>query len=206
MDIDGDFDEDLFCVTPPDEVLEAVNEATLSLLPTKSREKYENAYQRFMEYRSSKEQSKVFTNEQIGEFMINAPNDTYLMAKVVVIFGIYGPCRREELCNLKLADIEDLGSQLLVKIPCNTANKPRSFIVNGTYLGAYRKYATVRPSNFECNRFFFKYHNGKRFKQVGVHHLQNKNCSINYEVESTGLSNLIGNCNNCTINVHINRK
>ncbi|XP_031332895.1 uncharacterized protein LOC116163187 [Photinus pyralis] len=253
--------------------------------------------------------SKVFTNEQIREFMMNAPDDTYLMAKVVVIFGIYGACRREELCNIKLTDIEDLGSQLLVKIPCNKTNKPRSFIVNDTYLETYRKYAAVRPSNFHCNRFFFKYHNGKGFKQVvGVHtfasipqivanflklsdanlytghcfrrtsatilvdngadltvlkrhggwkssnvaegyieeslknkmdvaerivtsisgaHIQCKGASnvgvststisktntestssINYEVESTltGLPNLIGTCNNCTINVHINRQ
>lgn len=46
MDTDGDYS--LPC-TPP-ELVEAANAASLDLLPAKSREKYELAYQRFMDF------------------------------------------------------------------------------------------------------------------------------------------------------------
>lgn len=71
---------------------------------------------------------------------------------------------------MEITDISDLGSKLLVKIPNNKTNKPRSFIVNETYLEYYRKYIASRPKDFNSLRFFFKYTNGKGFKQaVGIH-------------------------------------
>lgn len=67
-------------------------------------------------------------------------------------------------------DIEDFGSKLLIKIPDNKTKKPRSFVINETYMPLYRKYVACRPENFESCRFFFKYSNGKGCRQVvGVH-------------------------------------
>lgn len=47
-------DDDCFISGTPPELTEAVNTASLDLLPTKSREKYNCAYNRFMEYRKNK--------------------------------------------------------------------------------------------------------------------------------------------------------
>ncbi|KAJ8959944.1 hypothetical protein NQ317_002009 [Molorchus minor] len=50
---------------------------------------------------------------------IKAPDDKYLMFKVVAVMGILGACRREELCQMSLNNIEDLGNTLVVNIPDN---------------------------------------------------------------------------------------
>lgn len=50
--MDSESELSLSC-TPPD-IVEAANSATCDLLPQKSKEKYENAYKRFMDYRQSK--------------------------------------------------------------------------------------------------------------------------------------------------------
>lgn len=52
MDIDSDSEDFLVC-TPP-EVREIANNVTLHLLPQKSKEIYERAYARFMDYRQEK--------------------------------------------------------------------------------------------------------------------------------------------------------
>lgn len=54
--------------TPP-ELVEAVNTASLELLPKKSREKYENAYRRFMDYRMSKNTSSFSENVVMAYFL-----------------------------------------------------------------------------------------------------------------------------------------
>lgn len=89
---------------------------------------------------------------------------------MVYILGIAGACRREELAFLKVTEMEDLGTVLLVKIPDTKTNRPRSFTVTGTYLGYYRQYASLRPKNYENDRFFLLYKNNKCHKQnVGIH-------------------------------------
>lgn len=65
-------------------------------------------------YRPKK--SKIFTSEQINTFLNEAPDTKYLMIKVASIFGLFGACRREELCKLKLDDIEKSENSLLIHI------------------------------------------------------------------------------------------
>lgn len=71
---------------------------------------------------------------------------------------------------MKIDDIQDLGTALLIKIPYNKTNKPRSFTVTGEYLKYYRNYLALRPTNMSDGRFFVSYRNGKCHKQVvGIH-------------------------------------
>ncbi|KAJ8976918.1 hypothetical protein NQ317_014965 [Molorchus minor] len=52
------------------------------------------------------------------------------MIKVGLILGIAGACRTDELVNLTVDDIEDVGSSLIVKIPnTKTKDSPRIFVV-----------------------------------------------------------------------------
>ncbi|KAJ8978333.1 hypothetical protein NQ317_011184 [Molorchus minor] len=68
-------------------------------------------------YRPKK--SKIFTRQNIDKFIAEAPDDKYLMFKVVTVIGILilGACRREEFCQRGLNNIEDLGNTLVVNIP-----------------------------------------------------------------------------------------
>lgn len=86
--------------------------------------------------------------------------------------GISGACRREELANLTLDDIDDVGSALIVRIN-NTKNKvDRTFTVlnNDDYevnfLEIFRSYVALRPPHAGHRRLFLYYKNGKCTSQV----------------------------------------
>ncbi|KAJ3621923.1 hypothetical protein MTP99_002467 [Tenebrio molitor] len=87
----------------------AVNE----LLPVKSRKKYDKAYQQFEDWCREKE---------IEKFLREADNGTYLMMKVMLIIGISGACRREELTFLDVKNITDKGSYIIIQIPDTKTN------------------------------------------------------------------------------------
>lgn len=59
-------DMDVSC-TPP-EIMEAANSASMNLLPAKSREKYENAYKRLMDFRQSKKTESFSENVVLAYF------------------------------------------------------------------------------------------------------------------------------------------
>lgn len=86
-----------------------------------------------------------------------------------------GACRCEEILNMKVTDIEDLGALLLVKIPSSKMNKARSFtITEERFISLYRKYLALRPDDFDSSRFFIKYQNGKCHRTViGIHKIAN---------------------------------
>lgn len=50
-------------------------------------------------------------------FLKTAPNDIYLMKKVLLIFGLAGACRRDELTKMLVDDVDNKGSMLIVKVP-----------------------------------------------------------------------------------------
>ena len=51
--------------------------------------------------------------------------------QVVLIIGVTGACRCNELVNLKICDVDEVKSALLVKISHTKTNKDRSFIIMG---------------------------------------------------------------------------
>lgn len=88
-----------------------------------------------------------------------------------MILGIAGACRREELYNMCLKDIEDRGSFLIVRIPNTKTNIQRTFTVIDEdndihYLEVCRKYFGLRPQNATSQHLFLKYQNGKCSNQV----------------------------------------
>lgn len=116
--------------------------------------------------------SKILTRDQIEQFLKCAPDDEYLMMKVATILGIFGACRREELCQLTLDNLEIVGtsSSILVKISDTKTKVPRNFtIVEEFYLDFYRRYMALRPANVGHRRLFLKYVKGKCTKNpVGI--------------------------------------
>ncbi|CAH1967165.1 unnamed protein product [Acanthoscelides obtectus] len=116
--------------------------------------------------------SRVLNREDINRFIKEAPDDLYLMIKVALIFGVCGPCRREELANIMADDIQDLGDALLVTIRDKENKIQRAFTVSetandsGNFLETYRKYVLLRPPDCDHRRFFVFYKNYKCSKQV----------------------------------------
>ncbi|KAF2878948.1 hypothetical protein ILUMI_27221 [Ignelater luminosus] len=111
------------------------------------------------------QKSKILTSQEVNQFLDDAPDDKYLFTKVALIVGITGACRKQELSQLKIDDIEDLGSAVLIRILDTKTKKPRAFTITGEFYEIYKKYATLRPSNVNERRFFLNYQNQKCTRQ-----------------------------------------
>lgn len=122
--------------------------------------------------------AKTFEQKEVSKFINEASDDIYLLMKMVVVMGVMGACRCDELVNLKTTEIEDKGSILIVNILKTKNYKSRSFVVtdaegsgfNG--LAIYRKYAVLRPKSLGEGRFFLCYRSGKcTLQPVGINTL-----------------------------------
>ncbi|KAJ8983594.1 hypothetical protein NQ317_004231 [Molorchus minor] len=100
--------------------------------------------------------SKILTKSEIDRFLSSADDKEFLMIKVGLILGIAGACRTDELVNLTVDDIEDVGSSLIVKIPNTKTKIPRIFVVTdvGNMLELFRKYLSLRPPHVKHKRLF----------------------------------------------------
>lgn len=72
--------------------------------------------------------------------------------------GVFGALRRDELVKMKIDDIEDKGSVLIVKIPETKTGQSKGFsVIEETELGALkllRDYIKLRPPGLKERRFF----------------------------------------------------
>lgn len=113
--------------------------------------------------------SKTLSKEEVLNFLNNASDEDYLMEKVALAFGILGACRKGEIVNIKLRDIEDKGSVLVINIPVTKNYKARSFCVLDNQelnaMGLYRKYLALRPENVGHDRFFLSCKKGRCTRQ-----------------------------------------
>ncbi|KAK5647863.1 hypothetical protein RI129_002755 [Pyrocoelia pectoralis] len=75
--------------------------------------------------------SDTFSRDDMNNFLKDAPDEKYLLMKVVLIFGITGACRCDELVNMKIDDVEDNGSILIIRIPDSKTKISRTFVVDG---------------------------------------------------------------------------
>lgn len=135
--------------------------------------------------------------ENVTKFLNEAPDDEFLLIKVVLVFGLNGACRRTELCALKLADIEDTGTMLVVTLRDSHTKKKRLFTVtsecNG--IGLYRKYLKLRPPNISHGRLFVYFKNGRcTMSPVGVHSFVRMPCRIAEFLELDNPKNYTGHC------------
>ncbi|KAK9751931.1 Phage integrase family [Popillia japonica] len=115
--------------------------------------------------------SRVFTKEQVDNFLNNALDYSYLMQKVVLVLGVAGAMRCDEIVKLRIDNVEDVKSALIIKIPDTKTKRSRSFTVLGeNYLCVYRKYIALRPPSLVERRLFLRYVNGMCLEMVvGIH-------------------------------------
>lgn len=83
-----------------------------------------------------------------------------------MIFGLCGCLRCDELVNITIDIIEQHNSMLLVRIPTCKTKKAFSFTISGTFYEIVQRYAKLRVSTTQSNRFFVNYQRGKCTIQV----------------------------------------
>ncbi|KAJ8910984.1 hypothetical protein NQ315_003678, partial [Exocentrus adspersus] len=113
--------------------------------------------------------SKVLSAQEVNTFIKEAPNEIHLKNKgnkAALIVGIMGACRKNELYQMKINDIEDLGHFILVSIPDSKTNVSRNFTITGEYCQIFKKYVVLRPPNVDRDNLFLNYQKGKCTKQV----------------------------------------
>lgn len=96
---------------------------------------------------------------------------------MALIFGVAGGCRREELVQMTLDNIQEIGASLVVNVPQISTHRKRFFIIDNVneevdMIDIYRKYAALRPPHTIYRRFFMCYKVGKCTNQlVGINTL-----------------------------------
>lgn len=102
--------------------------------------------------------SKVLTREQVITFLKEAPDEKYLADKVVLVIGVFGACRRDELVKMKFSDVRDMGQYISIDIPQSKNGQARSFLVieesEMCGLKLIREYLSLRPKGAPIDRFF----------------------------------------------------
>lgn len=139
--------------------------------------------------------SRVLSREDTVRFLQTAGNEKYLCMKVshihtvlcvflvltynnfqvVLIFGLAGGCRREELTFLRTSNVIDEGVCFRVVIPDTKTNTSREFFITvGNIVGinlveTIRNYVGLRPKNCSNDRFFLAYRTGRCTNQpIGI--------------------------------------
>ncbi|XP_031352052.1 uncharacterized protein LOC116180103 [Photinus pyralis] len=124
-------------------------------------------------YRPKK--SNILSEEQVMTFLLEADDGVWLLEKVILICGIFGACRGDELLKLNVEDFEDTNKNVIVTLRITKNKKSRVFLIpkEGLPFNAYQlyqKYAEKRPQNLETRRFFIVYRKEKCVRQVvGIH-------------------------------------
>lgn len=110
--------------------------------------------------------SKVFSANQIQNFLENAPDEHNLDKKVIILFGVFGALRGGELAQVTLKDVERQGRIYCIKIPKTKTMKPRSFIIPEEFTSFVEKYIALRPIKATTDKFFLNFQKGKCTVQV----------------------------------------
>lgn len=88
----------------------------------------------------------------------------------MLVFGICGCLRCNEILNMKFNDVEDLGNRYLVTVAANKNDYSGQFIIGNLFYATVKKYIELRPKNLTTDRFFIHYVNGKCTNQhIGIH-------------------------------------
>ncbi|KAJ8984618.1 hypothetical protein NQ317_009844 [Molorchus minor] len=96
--------------------------------------------------------------------MINAMLNVENNQDIIAVMGILGACRREELCQMSLNNIEDLGNTLVVNIPDSKTRVSRTFtVITETYIDLYHSGANL------CT---IKRHGGSKSSSVAEGYLE----------------------------------
>jgi hypothetical protein len=75
------------------------------------------------------------------------------------------------MCDLRMSDVKEEGSMLVVNIRPLKTDKGRKFVIVDDdggipYVQLFKKYLSLHPSNVNTDRVFLKYESGRCIRQV----------------------------------------
>ncbi len=83
--------------------------------------------------------------------------------------GLMGACRGNELHAMSIADVQDLGSAVLVTIPKTKNKVVRKFTVTDAFYKIVKNYMNLRPTEACSSAFFLNFQKGKCTNQrIGI--------------------------------------
>lgn len=75
--------------------------------------------------------------------------------------GYSGACRRDELRNMSIADVQCKDETIIVTVPKTKTNYPRLFVITDKkWIDLVKQYIQLRPSTVNHQRLFIAYRNG----------------------------------------------
>lgn len=114
----------------------------------------------------------------LKHFIVSARIITFVNIQVILIFGVAGACRRQELASLTTTCVEDRKTHFLVQIFDAETKNVRFFVIepgevgNMNVIDIIRMYIALRPTNLTHDRFFINYLNEKcTIQPVGIHRI-----------------------------------
>ncbi|KAL7290947.1 hypothetical protein TKK_0015674 [Trichogramma kaykai] len=107
--------------------------------------------------------SLVLEWDEISKFIKEANDFDNLAMKVILIFGISGALRCDEIYNLKVNYVEDLKTKYLVSIKTSkndyssvTISASRQLIIGPLFYDIVKKYISLRPVKLFSDKFFVR--------------------------------------------------
>ncbi|KAL7286454.1 hypothetical protein TKK_0019400 [Trichogramma kaykai] len=117
-----------------------------------------------------RKKSKILTSIEVTRFCREAEDEKFLLHKAVLVTGVSGACRREELTNLTIENVKDYDRKMMhISILKTKTGVERSFAVVGDFYKILKQYMNLRPKKCSTNRLFLTYRDGKCTNQpVGI--------------------------------------
>lgn len=86
--------------------------------------------------------------------------------QAILVFGVSGGCKVEELADIKMEYVKDYGTEVIVRIPVTENHRAKVFVISGEFAKIAQKYMQQRPAKATTDSFFLQYHQGECQYQV----------------------------------------
>lgn len=114
-------------------------------------------------YRPNK--ARTFTASEFDKFILEADDFVFLLHKVILILGISGAMRCNEIFVLNMEDVVDKETFIQISVKDTKNYVDRQFFIIDTeraqYANIIRKYNALRPPNRSDKRYLTAYNKGK---------------------------------------------
>lgn len=92
--------------------------------------------------------------------------DIRFLLQAVAAFGVCGACKIEEIIDVKMDNIKDNGTEIVVRHSDDKTKVSKKYSISGDFAESVRKYMKLRPPKVKTNRFFIQYRDEKCTVQV----------------------------------------
>lgn len=116
--------------------------------------------------------------------------------QVILIIGITGGCRCEEMLNINVNDVIDIGTSINIKVRETKTNLYRFFNITDTLsVNIIKYYISKRPGGMDNKRFLLRYDNDRCLRVVlGIQTISNVPKKVASFLNLTKIEEYTGHC------------